>query len=111
MHRKSYWYIEGVERANDFTADTGIPTYFGAWMPRDNKEGSVPEPDVINFARFFVDLLKSAQIPWSLNVIDNYYITKQSKWFTEIQTLPHGKPNGAPLNMSRVLDNILDVMN
>ena len=44
--------VEGVERANNFTTDTGIPTYFGAWMPRDNKDGSVPEPDVINFARF-----------------------------------------------------------
>ena len=103
--------VEGVERANNFTTDTGIPTYFGAWMPRDNKDGSVPEPDVINFARFFVDLLKSAQIPWSLNVIDNYYYTKGSKWLTRIQTLPHGVPTGEPLNMSRVLDNILDVMN
>ncbi len=102
---------EGVERANNFTADTGLPTYFGAWMPRDNKDGSVPEPDVINFARFIVDLLKSAKIPWSLNVIDNYYKTKQSRWETRIQTLPYGMPDGERLNMSRVLDNILDVMN
>ncbi len=81
---------EGVERANRFTVATGIPTYFGAWMPRDNKDGSVPEPNVINFARFFVDLLKSARIPWSLNVIDNYYFTKESKWLTKNQILPYG---------------------
>ncbi len=77
----------------------------------DNKDGSIPEPDVINFAGFFVDLLKSARIPWSLNVIDNYYFTKESKWLTKNQILPYGVPTGAPLNMSRVLDNILDVMN
>ena len=66
---------EGAIRANLFTSETGIPTYFGAWMPRDNKNGTVKEPEVISFARFFVDLFKTAQIPWSLNVIDNYYTT------------------------------------
>ncbi len=100
---------DGVDRANTFTTDTSIPTYFGAWMPRDNKNGGLNEAEVINFARFFVDLLKSAQIPWSLNVLDNYYDTKGSTWLTDIQTLPRN--DGAQLNMSRVLDNILDVMN
>ena len=96
---------EGAIRANLFTSETGIPTYFGAWMPRDNKIGTVKEPEVISFARFFVDLFKTAQIPWSLNVIDNYYYTKQSRWLTDEQDL-----KGVQLNMSRVLDNILDVM-
>ncbi len=94
---------EGVERANNFTADTGVPTYFGAWMPRDNIEGGLNEAEVINFTRFFVDLLKSARIPTSLNVLDDFYDTKQSEWITSEQTLPD-EDFGAKLNMSRVLD-------
>ena len=69
---------DGIDKAKTFTDNTGIPTYFGAWMPRDNTDGGLNEAEVINFARFFVDLLKSAQIPWSLNVLDNYYDTKRA---------------------------------
>ncbi len=69
---------DGIDKAKTFTDNTGIPTYFGAWMPRDNTDGGLNEAEVINFARFFVDFLKSAQIPWSLNVLDNYYNTKRA---------------------------------
>ena len=48
---------EGVARANEFTADTGLPTYFGAWMPRDNKDGGLNQQEVQSFAEFFVTLL------------------------------------------------------
>ena len=96
---------EGVERANNFTNKTNIPTYFGAWMPRDNENGGLDEDEVVNFARFFVDLLKTAQIPWSMNVLDDYYDTRNSQWITTTQTL-----KTARLNMSRVLDNIVEVM-
>lgn len=100
---------EGADRANEFTIKTGIPTYFGAWMPRDNEKGGLTESEVISFARFFVDLFKTEQIPWSLNVIDNYYRTRGSRWRTDLQNF--GFEDGEFLNMSHVLDNILDVMN
>ena len=96
---------EGVERANNFIAATNIPTYFGAWMPRDNEKGGLDEDEVVNFARFFAHLLKIARIPWSLNVLDDYYKTRRSTWRTREQNLA-----GAQLNMSRVLDNIRDMM-
>lgn len=96
---------DGVERAHNYTFDTGIPTYFGAWMPRDNKDGGLDQEEVINFARFFVDLFKKAEIPWSLNVLDNYYNSKRCEWITDIQNL-----KGAMLNMSSVLDTMEEVL-
>ena len=42
---------------------------------------------------------------WSLNVLDRYYDTEKSKWLTERQNI-----KGRILNMSLVLDNIMEVM-
>ena len=66
-------------------------------------------PEVINFTRFFVNELKIKNIPWLLNVLNNYYSTMSSEWTTSVQTLP--RDNGAELEMDKVLDQILDVMN
>ena len=96
---------DGLEVAKDFATLSGLHSYFGAWMPRDNKEGALNEIEVINFARFFVHEFKLKNIPWSLNVLDNYYDTKRSQWKTGVQSL-----SGAQLNMSRVLENIQEVM-
>lgn len=94
-----------LDNAKQFTQDTGLLSYFGAWMPRDNTGGDLDETEVINFARFFVNELKIEQIPWSLNVLDDYYDTRRSQWITDTRNL-----KGAQLNMSAVLDNIVDVM-
>ena len=101
---------EAIKPAKEFTNETGLLSYFGAWMPQDNIKGELimSETEVINFARFFVQELKMEQIPWSLNVLDVYYNTRKSKWITATQTIPSN--SGASLNMSRVLDNILEVM-
>ena len=93
--------IDGLEEAGGF----GLPSYFGAWMPRDNKDGDLVEEEVINFARFFVSELKQRGIPWSLNVLDDYYDTKASQWIPGIQTF-----KGTALNTTRVLENIRTVM-
>ena len=42
-----------VDEALDFTASTGIPTYFGAWMPMDNS-GSLAQYEVEAFGAFFL---------------------------------------------------------
>ncbi|KAL9985175.1 hypothetical protein ACROYT_G007545 [Oculina patagonica] len=113
---QKYWKGDGVpegqqnvknaiEEATNFTKDSGLKTYLGAWMPQDNKGGDLNEDEVINFARFFVTELKSVNIPWSLNVLDRYYDTKEKTWLTEKQEI-----KGRRLNMSRVLDNIREVM-
>ena len=42
-----------IKQATDFTKGSNILTYLGAWMPTDNKNGSLKETEVIHFARFF----------------------------------------------------------
>lgn len=90
--------------ATDFTTSTGVLTYLGAWMPQDNSSGALNQTEVIYFARYFIEQLYP--IPWSLNVLDVYYKTKTSQWLTGIQTIKN-----QPLNMSEVLDNIIQVRN
>jgi hypothetical protein len=94
-----------LQQAREFTTRTGLRSYFGAWMPRDNSAGELTQREVINFARFFVSELKLEHIPWSLNVLDDYYDTEISQWIEGRHDLA-----GADLNMSKVLENILDVM-
>lgn len=103
---QKYWKGDGIPEgqqnvknaiyeATNFSKDSGLRTYLGAWMPQDNKDGALSEDEVINFARFFVTELRSVNISWSLNVLDRYYDTKEATWLTD---------------MSRVLENIREVM-
>ena len=96
---------KAINEATNFTKESKLRTYLGAWMPQDNKDGDLTEDEVISFARFFVTELRGVNIPWSLNVLDRYYDTKEKTWLTEKQ-----KIKGRDLNMSRVLDNIREVM-
>lgn len=96
---------DGLDVAKIFTEMSGLLSYFGAWMPRDNSGGGLNEMQVINFAEFFVSELKSRGIPWSMNVLDDYYDTKESQWII-------GKQNkkGQLLDMSRILERIRALM-
>lgn len=96
---------KAIYEATNFTKNFKLRTYLGAWMPQDNKDGDLKEDEVINFARFFVTELRGVNIPWSLNVLDRYYDTKEKTWLTKKQNI-----QGRNLNMSRVLDNIREVM-
>ena len=101
-----------IQIAENFTNNGGLLGYFGAWMPKDNINGQLSQMEVINFARFFVNELKINGIPWSLNVLDDYYDTQNSQWIVGPQILPRPpKLNGVELEMDIVLENILDVMN
>ena len=107
--------VEAMQQAKNFTDSTGIPTYQGEWMPRDSREGRLDQMEVMSFAKYFVELFKDAQIPWTLNSFDQYYDTEMSTRRTEMQT--HSYLRGGrkvdfmfPLNMSLVLDTILDAM-
>ena len=91
--------------AKKFTRRTKLLTYFGAWMPATNekeKENKLDESEVINFAKYFVTKCKKEAIPWSLNVLDRYYNTKDSIWIS-------GKQNvaGVKINMENVLREII----
>ena len=94
-----------IQKAKDFTSSSGLRSYFGAWMPRDNIEAALNQEEVINFAHYFVSELKKEEIPWSLNVLDNYYETRKSRWITEIQELGRYSLK-VSLNMSLVLEAI-----
>ena len=96
---------KAINYATNFTETTGLLTYLAEWQPKDNKNGSLTEEEAIHFARFFVTALRNESIPWSLNVLHRYYDTQKSKWLTKNQII-----KGQLLNMSRVLDNILEVM-
>ena len=96
---------KAINKATNFTKESKLRTYLGAWMPQDNKCGDLNEDEVISFARFFVIELSSVNIPWSLNVLDRYYDTKEKTWLTEKQCIKERN-----LNMSKVLDNIREVM-
>lgn len=98
--------------AEDFTNSDGLLGYFGAWIPKDNLFGQMEQTEVENFARFFVNELKIKKIPWSLNMLDNYYDTEKSEWISGVQTLPRGKKRkGVELEMDKVLDIMVEVMN
>ena len=74
-------------------------------MPQHNQYGKITQEEAINFARFFVTELGNVGIPWSMNVLDRYYDTEESRWLTEKQNI-----SGQILNMYRVLEKIIEVM-
>ena len=61
------------------------------------------QSEVISFSQYLVEQLKP--LPWSLNVLDKYYDTKKNEWITGIDN-----NDGNPLNMSLILEKIMDVM-
>jgi hypothetical protein len=91
---------ETFEGIKDFTRRTGLYSYFGAWMPNDNQQGRLDQAEVIEFAKYFATYTKELGIPWSLNVLDKYYDTKESKWFTTPQSFRLQKSTE-----SRILDS------
>ena len=99
---------EAFKYATDFTSKSSLLTYFGAWMPADNEKGKkrkykLDESEVIN--KYFVTKSKNEAIPWSLNVLDRYYDTRDSKWIS-------GKQNvaGVKIDMAKVLRKIIKFM-
>ena len=82
---KKIFVFQAFQYAQDWTAKTGVLTYFGAWMPQDNKDGDIDTNEAIEFSKYFIDALKP--IPWSLNVLDVYYDTKNAEWRTGKQEI------------------------
>ncbi|XP_028401106.1 uncharacterized protein LOC114524176 [Dendronephthya gigantea] len=113
---KKYWKDNGkvsgrqnvriaIEYATNFTKNTNVSTYLGAWMPADNEGGSLSEYEVVQFGKYFAKQLKKEKIPWSLNVLDVYYNTKESEWIQGKQNI-----SGAMIDMAKVLNAIAKVM-
>ena len=69
-------------QAKNFTRQTGIPTYFGAWMPMDNNTAQLDQSEVESFAEFFVRVASSSGIPWTLNADVQFIDSANNQWFT-----------------------------
>merc|ERR1719354_858072 len=95
--------VQAFSAAAEWTAKTGVETYFGAWMPQDNEKGSITTEEAIEFSKYFIKTLRP--IPWSLNVLDVYYNTKTATWKTGTQ-----KIQGQTLDMPKVLKAIESAM-
>ncbi|CAG2184573.1 unnamed protein product [Mytilus edulis] len=95
--------MTAIGYANYFTSVYNLTTYLGAWMPQANANGDLNQTEIVNFGKYFAQVIKP--IPWSMNVLDTYYDTKNSNWKLDEQVI-----KGQTLNMSRVLDEIISVM-
>ncbi|MEL7336079.1 MAG: cellulase family glycosylhydrolase, partial [Planctomycetota bacterium] len=69
-----------IDSVMAFTDETGVPIYWGAWMPMDNKTSTLSQREVENFATFFAETLGEAGIPWSMNKLQNYYDVETGDW-------------------------------
>ena len=81
-----------------------ILVYFGAWMANDNKDGSLNQEECECFSCYFAEQLQDYNIPWSLNVLDKYYDTKNSERIEGLRAIPRGSER--QLNMMRILDKV-----
>jgi hypothetical protein len=60
----------------EFSRDSGLYTFFGEWQPNDHFAGRLNQTEVLDFAKYFLQQIRSRGIPWSLNAIQRYYDTR-----------------------------------
>lgn len=89
------------KQANQFTNQTGVPTYFGAWMPMDNNTAQLNQQEVEAFAKFFVKTARQNEIPWTLNADVQFIDWANNRWFVEKSW------GDLVLNMTSILNTIL----
>ena len=86
------------KQAEDFSKKTGLPTYFGAWMPMDNNTAQLNQGEVESFARYFVKTAEEFNVPWTLNADHQFYNSAEKRW---LETKAWG---GLTLNMNAILN-------
>lgn len=72
---------EKINLALAWQRQTGIPTWVGAWMAGNYNDGddySIEEQTA--FARFMVDSLDAAKIPFAVNSDTKFYDREQNRW-------------------------------
>jgi len=96
--------ISVVDIALNFTKNSGIPTYFGAWMPWDNINNSLSDDETMHFCKFFIETLEIKGIPWSVNALNHFYDEDQNEWTGPrsflVDTLVMYYINGKPVTPS-----------
>lgn len=78
--------LDKIGYALDWQKKTNIPTWVGAWMPRnynDGNEYSVEEQTV--FAGFMTSALADAEIPFAINSDTKFYDRETNQWIEQMQ--------------------------
>ena len=104
--------LDAIKGVKEFTEETNVYTYFGAWMPVDSKKANLEQWEVIEFAKYFVETMKKEGIPWTLNALQKYYDSTKGIWLTGEQTLKAAniKDKVQKINMAMVLETIIRFM-
>lgn len=78
--------IEKINLALKWQDDTGIPTWVGAWMPGDYNDGdNYTIEEQVAFARFMVQSLTEAKIPFAVNSDTKFYNRETNQWVDSMQ--------------------------
>lgn len=83
-----------------FSGATGADGYYGAWMPMDNKTGTLSQSEIESFAAFFAEEAAKRGLPTGLNKLDNYYDAKTNTWLTSVNI------GGRSVDVASVLNSI-----
>lgn len=104
--------LDAIKGVKNFTEETNLYTYFGAWMPVDSKKANLEQWEVLEFAKYFVETMKKEGIPWTLNALQKYYDSTKGIWLTGEQTLKAAniKDKVQKINMATVLETIITYM-
>ena len=67
--------LDQFDEAVAWRGETGIPLYFGAWMPMGNQddEMGIKDEEAQSFARFFLETCEYYRIPPTLNAHQHFY--------------------------------------
>ncbi len=75
-----------IDLALAWQAETGIPTWVGAWMPGDYNQGNHYSIDEqCAFAAYMTASLDEAGIPFAVNADSHFFDREQNAWFPEMQ--------------------------
>lgn len=80
--------LDQIQIALDWQAQTGIPTWVGAWMPGNYNDGNdySPEEQMV-FASFLCQSLDDAGIPFAVNSDTKFYDRESGGWISEMTPL------------------------
>lgn len=75
-----------INTALEWQEETGIPTWVGAWMPGNYNDGddySIDEQ--VEFAKYMVQQLDKAKIPFAINSDTSFYERESNKWIEKMK--------------------------
>lgn len=80
--------LDQIQLALDWQAQTGIPTWVGAWMPGNYNDGDdYTLSEQMTFAAFLCDSLDAAGIPFAVNSDTKFYDRQSGQWVTQMEPL------------------------